>query len=224
MLSRLIRIILFVFVLFQTLSIFAQKEKCRFSARTGLNLAYLEYLDEDANALIKEIRRAKPGLLIGLSATVRLNPVLSVDAALVYTQKGLRYVQEPIKKGRNTMNYLEIPVSGHITSFNKHKQFWDIFIGAYAGYWTDGKYIVTDNLTGITTKTAIDFNNENFAYNRTDVGFHIGGSIYPKNKNWVFDLKYAHGFANMARKATDETEHRVITLGLKYIFARKGHL
>jgi len=220
-----IRLFLILLILGLNLNIFGQKEKFRFSARTGLNLAYLEYLDPDANALFKQVRTAKPGFVVGAVATVRLNPVLNVEAELVYTQKGLRYSQpEFFKVGRNTMNYIEIPISGHFLSLKKKREVWDFFVGAYAGYWTDGKYIVKNKLSGEVVKPKIDFSNDLYSYNRTDLGFLAGFSLYSQNKNWAFDVKYAHGFASLAHQGVDETEHRVITIGCKYIFLKTGKI
>jgi len=203
--------------------IFAQKEKYRIAVRSGFNLAHLEYLTPEKEQIVKDIRTLKPGVLFGISAVARLNPVLGVKAELIYTQKGMRTVQ-PVRIDRIRYNYVELPITGHITSSNLKKQFWDFFGGAYASYWTDGQYIVKFRETGLKTKTPIDFNNEFYSFNRADLGFLVGLSYYSASRTWCFDVRYAHGFASPGRKATDPTAHRVATIGAEYIFLKKGRL
>lgn len=202
----------------------AQYERFSLSAKAGFNAAYIEYLDKTANQIIKPIRKAKPGLYAGINAAVHLNPALSVEADLLYSQKGLRYVQEGVKSGRNVMDYVELPISGHFRSSRVREQFWDAFAGAYVAYWVRGAYIVNHKITGIKSLEPIDFKSENHSYNRTDIGFFAGLSYITEERNFIFDIKYAHGFGNIASKAVDPTAHRVISFGLKYIFIKSGRL
>ncbi len=222
--KHLLTVLISIIFLFSANPVSAQKEKYRFAFRTGLNLAYLKFLTPEKEELIKPLRTGKVGMLVGFSATARLNPVLSVKAELVYTQKGLRFVQEGIKISRKSMNYVEIPLSGHFTSSNKKKQFWDLFGGAYVGYWTDGMLIEKYAQTGFKAKTPIKFETLDGAYNRVDIGFLGGASYFSRDRNWAFDLRYEHGFSNNANKYADPTAHRVFSLGVEYIFAKRGKM
>lgn len=182
--------------------------------KSGLNLSKAVYLNEYNEELIKPIRTLKPGFVAGFFIQQELNKIISVKIEVLYSQKGLKTVQEPIAKYISSMNYVEVPLIGSYSlTKNKHSNF-DIYIGGYGAYWTDGKFKRIDLISSETTKTNVNFNDKQFIYKRINAGI-LFGFTYKKNKSSYF-LRYTHSMIGSSQENADALSNRVITLGINY--------
>ena len=205
--------LLIVFIIFSiNLYTFSQTS---FGIKTGLNLSHAKYLDDGDEQLIKPYRKLKPGFVTGIVFNSKLNEVLSVQTEILYSQKGLQFEQQPHSKGINSMNYIEVPLSGHYkiagTSFSE----FNAYIGGYIAYWTDGKYKYTELSSGEKDVQKVDFNNPDYKYNRIDAGI-LGGFAYRINKTTLF-VRYLHSMAGSSEINADALTNRVISIGLIFL-------
>lgn len=183
--------------------------------KTGINLSKAVYLNNNSNNLIKPIRKLKPGFVVGFFFHKKLNKILAVQAEIIYSQKGLKTKQEPHNKTVNTMNYFETPFSGHYSLFENSLSSLGIYIGAYAAYWTDGKYKYTDLASSQTVKRKVDFNNENYKYSRIDYGV-FAGIVYHMRKTDIF-VRYTHSMSGSSSENTDALSNKVFSFGINYL-------
>ncbi len=182
--------------------------------KAGVNLSKAVYLNEYNEQLVAPIRKLKPGFVAGFILNQKLNEVISVQAEVLYSQKGLKTKQTSLSRYINSMNYIEVPLSGHYSiSYNKHSNF-NIYIGGYGAYWTDGKYKRYDLITSEITKIKIDFNNTDFIYNRINAGV-LFGFVYKIN-NFSYFIRYTHSMIGSSQKNADALSNRVISFGMNY--------
>lgn len=204
---RLTFFIILIFGLFQN-----NYSQTSIGIKTGINLSKAVYLNDYKDDLVKPIRQLKPGFISGLTIHQSLNKILSVQAEILYTQKGLKTTQVPHSTNINTMNYLEIPLSGHYSIIKNKYSSLDLYIGGYAAYWADGKYKRKDLFTKETVVTKIDFNNSNYTYNRIDAGI-LGGAVYKKEKADLF-ITYTHSMIGSSQENADALSNHVISAGM----------
>jgi hypothetical protein len=183
-----------------------------FGIKTGLNLSKAVYTDREIDAIIKPYRTLKSGLTFGLCLNHKLNPALSVEVELLYAQKGLKFVQVPFHKTVNSMNYLEIPLTGQLKISGDKTASLYAEIGGFIAWWTDGRYIETDFVTNKTTAQKVDFRSEYYKYSRIDAGV-LAGLIY-NFKKLGFSLRYTHSMTGSSESNADALSNRVFTGGI----------
>jgi hypothetical protein len=203
----------FYFILFQFLIIALPfRSQTTFGIKTGLNLSKAVYMEKEYDAIIKPYRKIKPGFTAGIYLNQKLNPSLSVEVDLLYSQKGLKFVQEPFHKTVNTMNYIELPVSGQFMISGNKTSSLVTEIGGFISWWTDGKYIETDFASNNTSAQKVDFKSDYYKYSRIDAGV-LAGLIYNLRK-MAFSLRYTHSMMGSSRSNADALSNKVITTGL----------
>ena len=187
--------------------------------KSGINLSKAVYLNDSKDELIDPIRQLKPGFVGGLVIHQTLNEILSVQAEILYSQKGLKTKQVPHNTTINSMNYLEVPLTGHYSiAKNRHSSF-DLYIGAYSAYWIGGKYRITDYQTNeIVKNEKVEFNNPDYTYSRIDFGL-LGGAVYKAEKTDFF-IRYTHSMTGSSQINTDAFSNRVISLGINYLILK----
>lgn len=205
------KILIPLFFLFNTV-LFSQTS---YKIKAGLNLSKAVYLSQNSENLIKPVRKLKPGFVAGFLIHHKLNKILSVQAEILYSQKGLKTKQEPHNKTINTMNYVEIPLSGHYSLFQNSFSSFDVYIGGYAAYWTDGKYKKTDLSTSETTKIKVDFNSSEYKYSRIDYGI-LSGLVYHFGAADFF-ARYTHSMSGSSSENTDAISNKVFSVGISYL-------
>ncbi len=209
------RNLLLIFFLAVSLNIFSQTT---FGIKAGLNLCIAKYANNDINERIRPHRKLKPGFAAGLFLNHSLNDVISLQAEILYAQKGLKYTQEGHGEGKNTMNYIEVPVLGQYNfELNRQSEF-NIFLGGYASLWTDGKYIYTSNDPYEKETDKVDFKSKDYKYNRIDAGF-IGGVSF-QIARVVIDLRYTHSVISSSQEVADGKLNRVFSLCFGYILIK----
>lgn len=192
-----------------------------FGVKTGLNLSLARYLDESKNELIKPHRKLKPGLVAGVFANISLNKILSIQTDLLYSQKGLKFIQEAYNnKVINTMNYIEVPITGNYKIYFSKYNFISVYFGGYVAFWTDGKYKSISLLTGESSSENVNFNSEFYSYSRFDAGL-LGGVSYKLGSNVGIDLRYTHSKLSSSQEYADGISNSVISLFLTYCFFNK---
>ena len=182
--------------------------------KTGINLSKAVYLNDADENLIKPIRKLKPGITGGIVLHHFLNKVISVQTEILYSQKGLKTEQIPFATSINTMNYLEIPVTGHYSFVKTRNSFFNIYIGGFGAYWTDGKYKRKDYYTGDVSSIKVDFSNPNYSYSRVDAGI-LAGAVYNINNIDLF-IRYTHSMTGSSEENTDALSNKVFSLGINY--------
>ncbi len=197
---------------FHSFSLYSQTS---IGIKTGINLSKAVYLNHNSNNLIKPIRKIKPGFVAGVFVHKKLNKILAVQAEILYSQKGLKTKQEPHNKTVNTMNYIETPFSGHYSLLENSFSSFDIYIGAYAAYWTDGKYKNTDLANSQTVKIKVDFNNKDYKYSRVDYGL-LAGITYHMRTIDLF-VRYTHSMSGSSSENTDALSNKVFSFGMNYL-------
>ncbi len=186
--------------------------------KTGINFSKAIYLNENSDELVSPYRQLKPGLLSGIVIHQSLNKILSVQAEILYAQKGLKVTQAPHSTTVNSMNYIEVPLTGHYSVIkNRHTSF-DLLIGGYSAYWIGGKYKRTDLITGETGIVKVDFNNPDYTYSRIDFGL-LCGAVY-KGEKTDFFIRYTHSMTGSSQNNTDALSNRVISAGINYLILR----
>ncbi len=205
-------LILFTYILFPGI-LFSQTS---IGIKTGINLSQAKYLDDVDEELVKPYRKLKPGFVAGFVLNMKLNKVLSVQAEVLYSQKGLKFEQIPYTKSVNSMNYIEIPISGHYNLTRSKLTSFDVYIGAYGAYWIDGKYKQEDLSTGEIVNLKVDFKNPEYKFNRIDAGI-LAGIVY-EVKNTSFFLRYSHSMTGSSQINADALTNRVMSFGINIRF------
>ncbi len=206
---------LIVSIIFFTVVSFSQTS---FKIKTGLNLSKAVYLNSSKNDLVKPVRKLKPGFSGGIAIHQFINKILSVQAEILYSQKGLKTEQIPFATTYNTMNYVEIPISGHYSLIKNKYSYFNIYIGGFGAFWTDGKYKREDYYTGELTVDKIDFHNPDYSYSRIDAGI-FSGIVY-NIKKIDFFLRYTYSMTGSSEFNTDALSNKVISFGINYIFLK----
>ena len=207
------RILIFlIFILFPGI-VFSQ---ISIGLKTGLNLSYAKYSDKDADVLVKPYRKLKPGFVSGIVLNSKLNKVLSVQTEVLYSQKGLKFEQLPYNKIVNTMNYIELPISGHYNFSARKDASFNFYIGAYAAYWIDGKFKKDDLTSGEKFVDTVDFDNPEYKFNRLDAGI-LAGIVY-KVKKTSFFLRYTHSMTGSSELNVDALTNRIVSFGINLFF------
>jgi hypothetical protein len=169
-------------------------------------------LEKDIDALVKPYRKLKPGIAAGFCIVQKLNPVMTVEADLLYSQKGLKFIQEPFRKTINSMNYLELPVSGQLkVTGNKSASLYEE-LGGFAAFWLYGKYIYTDLATEQTSAVNVNFNDEIYQYSRIDYGI-LAGLILDMKKASL-SIRYTHSLTGSSELNADALSNKVFTTSL----------
>ena len=187
-----------------------------FGIKTGLNLSHAKYLDDADDQMVKQYRKLKPGFVAGFVLNMQLNKVLSVQAEILYSQKGLKFEQIPYNKTINSMNYIELPISGHYNLHRSKSTAFDVYIGAYGAYWIDGKSKKDDLTTGELSVDKVDFQNQDYKYNRIDVGI-LSGIVYKVKKTSYF-LRYTHSMTGSSQINADALTNRLVSFGINILF------
>jgi hypothetical protein len=183
-----------------------------FGIKTGLNLSKAVYLEKDIDELVKPYRKLKPGIAAGFCIIQRLNPVMKVEADILYSQKGLKFIQEPFRKTINSMNYLELPISGQLkVTGNKTASLYGE-LGGFAAFWLYGKYIYTDLATEQTSAVNVDFKDAYFQYSRIDYGILAGLMLDLKKAS--LSLRYTHSLSGSSELNVDAVSNKVFTTSL----------
>ncbi len=189
-----------------------------FKIKLGMNMSKGVYLNKKIDQIVKDIRRQKPGIAAGFALHQIINKVLSVQAELLYSQKGLKTKQVPFATSINTMNYLTLPITGHYSVFKTRNSAINLYIGAYGAFWTDGKYKRIDYYTKASEVKKVDFKNPKYAYSRIDFGI-LTGMLY-NIKSFDFFLRYTHSMTGSSKSNTDAISNRVFCFGVNYIINR----
>ncbi|NPA44727.1 MAG: PorT family protein [Chlorobi bacterium] len=185
-----------------------------FGIKAGLNLSKAIYSNEYNEQLVDPIRKLKPGIVAGFVINHQLNEVISVQAEVLYSQKGLKTEQASLYKYVNSMNYIEIPFSGQYSIIQNKYSKLSILIGGYGAYWTDGKYKRTYLITSETTSYSVDFNSEDYEYNRIDAGIFIGTEF--TKEQIEFFIRYTHSMLGSSKENADALSNHVFSIGINY--------
>lgn len=187
--------------------------------KSGINFSKAIYLNEYNEELIKPIRQLKPGFIGGIVIHQSLNEILSVQAEILYSQKGLKTEQIPHNTTINSMNYIEIPLTGHYSIVKNRHTSLDLYVGGYSAYWIGGKYTITDYQTNVILKNEkVDFTNPDYTYSRVDFGLLLG-AVY-KAKKIDYFIRYTHSMTGSSEFNTDAISNRVISAGINYIILK----
>lgn len=189
-----------------------------FKIKTGLNLSKAVYLNKTNENLINPVRKLKPGIITGFVFYQFLNKVLSVQAEILYSQKGLKTEQIPFATNISTMNYIEIPVTGHYSLIKKKHSYFNIYIGGFGAFWADGKYKRKDYYTNEISLEKVDFHNPDYKYSRIDAGI-LAGIIYNINKLDFF-ARYTYSMTGSSEFNTDALSNKVFSFGINYIILK----
>jgi hypothetical protein len=182
--------------------------------KTGFNLSKAVYLNDYNEELIQAIRKLKPGFSGGIFFRQTMNKVLSVEADILYSQKGLKTKQIPYNISVNTMNYIEIPVTGQYQITADNYRSLNISVGGFVAFWTDGKYKRTDLETSETEITKLNFYSTEYSYSRIDAGI-IFELILRHKKSDLF-VKYTRSMTGSAQDNTDALSNYVFSIGINY--------
>ena len=205
-----------ILILFTLCINFYTFSQTSFGIKTGLNLSKAKYSDDADEQLIKPYRKLKPGFIAGFVLNKQLNEVLSVQAEVLYSQKGLKFEQKSYNKTTNSMNYIELPISGHYNLTRRKITALNTYIGAYVAYWINGKSKKDDFTTGEYTVTKVDFNNTDYEYNRTDAGI-FAGIVYEVRRTSYF-IRYTHSMTGSSQINADALTNRVVSFGITIFF------
>lgn len=193
---------------------FSQTE---FGIKTGINFCKAVYDNSYVDDVISPYRKLKPGIAAGIFFDSKLNKILTVNAEILYSQKGLKYFQTGFREGINTMNYLEIPISGGYNFYIDKKNIINFYIGGYYAFWIHGKFIYTDLSSLIKYETKVDFNSPDFDYNRHDAGL-FSGLKYRKYKSKLsFDLRYTHAMLSSSNAVADGLFNRLLSFSVSFV-------
>jgi len=208
----------YIFTLLTVSISFFANSQTSFKIKAGMNFSKAVYLNSEKDALIKPIRQLKPGIVAGIALQQSVNKILSVQAEILYSQKGLKTTQAPYNTTINTMNYIEIPITGHYSlSKNRHSYF-NIYIGGFGAFWTDGKYKRKDYYTGEINSIKVDFHNSDYTYSRIDAGI-LAGAIY-NIKNIDLFIRYTHSMIGSSELNADALRNKVFSFGINYIILK----
>lgn len=177
----------------------------------------------------KDSQKSQTGLVAGVGVNVGISESFSVQADLLYTQRGARYEQTTqvpflgavTTKGSLRLNYLDIPVLGRYTFGGDDLKFY-VNAGPAIGIGLSGKS--TLEAPGINFNSNVNFGTEpdnntgNETYvRRIDFGIQSGaGVLYPVGPGSLnLDLRYSLGLANVDSKPSD-VKHRMFVVSLGY--------
>ncbi len=193
---------------------FETSAQTTFGIKAGLNFSSAKYLNEFKNDLIAPYKKIKIGFNAGGFLNYELNKIISVQAEILYSQKGLKFEQIEFSENKIVMNYIEIPISGNYKISLSRHVFFNIYVGGYGAFWTDGKSIITDNITGETITIKTDFNNKNYKYNRIDAGI-LCGILFNLRKIY-FDIRYVQGMINSSQNNSDAIINRLVSFSIGF--------
>lgn len=197
---------------------FTASSQTLFKIKIGTNFSKAVYLNSEKNDLIKPIRQFKPGIITGVALHQFINKILSVQAEILYSQKGLKTTQIPYATTINSMNYVEIPITGQYSFMKNRHSFFNVYIGGFGAFWTDGKYKRKDYYTGETNSIKVDFHNPNYTYSRIDAGI-LAGLIY-NIKKLDFFLRYTYSMTGSSELNADALSNKVISFGINYVLIK----
>jgi len=185
-----------------------------FKIKTGVNFSKAVYLNSEKDALIKPIRQLKSGIITGIALHQFINKILSVQGEILYSQKGLKTTQIPYATTINTMNYFEIPISGHYSLIKTKSSYFNVYIGGFGAYWLNGKYKRKDYYTGEVNSEKVDFHNPDYTYSRIDAGI-LAGAIYNIKKIDLF-IRYTHSMTGSSELNADAISNKTFSFGINY--------
>jgi len=186
--------------------------------KAGMDFSKAVYLNSEEDALIKPFRQLKPGIVAGIALQQSVNKILSVQAEILYSQKGLKTTQAPYNTTINSMNYIEIPISGHYSLMKSKHSYFNLYIGGFGAYWLNGKYKREDWYTGEIISEKVDFHNPDYTYSRIDAGI-LAGAIY-NIKNIDLFIRYTHSMTGSSELNTDALKNKVFSFGINYIILK----
>jgi len=207
----------FLTLLIINISFFANSQTY-FKIKTGVNFSKAVYLNKTNDKIIEPIRQLKPGIITGFVFHYFFNKILSFQTEILYSQKGLKTEQIPFATTYNTMNYIEIPISGHYSLIKTKNSLLNIYIGGFGSYWLSGKYKREDYYTGEQTSVKVDFHNSYYTYSRIDAGI-LAGVIY-NIKNIDLFIRYTHSMTGSSELNVDAIRNKVFSLGINYIILK----
>jgi len=185
---------------------------------SGLNLSKAVYLEPENEQIIKDYRKLKPGFNFGIFLIQKLNPIISVEIKVLYSQKGLKMVQKPFHKTLNTMNFLEFPFSSQFKLFpNKNNSIYLEF-GGFVSYWTDGKYKEYDMNNAVLQNVKVDFYNKTYEYSRIDYGVLFG--LNYQQSGYLLSFNYHHGLAGSSKNSADALSNRTLCFNIGYLIVK----
>lgn len=187
------KIIVFVFALFTTATLFAQDAK--FGLKGGLNVATL------TNSQGSE-RGSKLGFHAGLLAHIHLSPSWALQPELVYSSQGAKY---SVGDGEHqlALNYINIPLQLQYMFDNGFR----VQTGPQVGFLASVKDKVNDAETGIFTSD--DFKSVDFSWS---VG--LGYLTY---SGFGVDGRYNFGVSNINDAGTATVRNNVFQVGVFYL-------
>jgi len=203
--------------LYLSLPFFGFSQSC-LKIKAGMNFSKAVYLNSEGDALIKPFRQLKPGIVAGIALQQSVNKILSVQAEILYSQKGLKTTQAPYNTTINSMNYIEIPISGHYSLMKSKHSYFNLYIGGFGAYWLNGKYKREDWYTGEIISEKVDFHNPDYTYSRIDAGI-LAGAIY-NIKNIDLFIRYTHSMTGSSELNTDALKNKVFSFGINYIILK----
>ncbi len=204
----------YVFTLLTVSISFFANSQTSFKIKAGINFTKAVYLNSEKDALIDPIRQLKPGIITGITVHQFINKVISVQGEILYSQKGLKTTQIPYATTINTMNYLEVPISGQYSIMKTKYSYFNVYIGGFGAYWLNGKYKREDYYTGEISSEKVDFHNPDYTYSRIDAGI-LAGVIYNIEK-FDFFLRYTHSMTGSSELNADALSNRTFSFGINY--------
>jgi tetratricopeptide (TPR) repeat protein len=171
----------------------------KFNKKVGINISGIS---ESAH---HKSYSSKTGLMGGLAFMYGFGELFSLQAELLYTQKGACILNT---KDFQEINYVEIPALVKINFFPLRR----VMVGVYAGPEVDFK----------TLAKAYNKNDDR-VYNIIDYGASFGADItYPIAFIWLnADLRYTAGMANISAvtgSGVSELKNSAITFSIGIIF------
>ena len=191
--------------------------------KNGLNFSNVKYDDLKTEKLIKDYKKIKSGVNLGIVSLYRMNPILSLQLEINYSQKGYKYNQIQYIKGKKKINYLEIPFFGKY-KLNKSKiNILNFYLGGFFAYMINGKDVFTEYPSTEKRTNKFDFNNPNYKYNRIDFGANIGFNFEYISKKRIsqVDIRYTHSLVADSKEVADALLSRVFTISYSFLFSRK---
>ncbi|WP_162425862.1 porin family protein [Pontibacter pudoricolor] len=161
---------------------------------------------------------ANTGLQIGGVANIKFNETFSVQPELLFTQKGYKY-EGDTRSVTGKYDYLELPVLAKI-SFGSPDFQGFITAGPTFGYWASGKD--TYKIGGSEFSEDVDFDNDNYIENRSEIGgsIGVGFAAYLGGGSLNFDVRYGAGFSSVYDSSDDDKlKNRGISVSLAYLFS-----
>lgn len=161
---------------------------------------------------------ANTGLQIGGVANIKFNETFSVQPELLFTQKGYKF-EDDSESVTGKYDYLELPLLAKI-SFGSPDFQGFITAGPTFGYWASGKD--TYKSGGSEFSEDVDFDNDDFIENRTEIGGSIGAGFAALlgAGSLNFDVRYGAGFSSIYDSADDDKlKNSGISVSIAYLFS-----